>query len=68
MPNEIRDIRTVHEEDGMILEKNVSVPLKGGGVIRCNVFRPKTQSIDPLEQFPAIVTLGPYGKDIKYKQ
>jgi predicted acyl esterase len=68
MPNQIRDIRTVHEEDGMVLENNVSVPLKNGGVIRCNVFRPKSKAADPAQRFPAIVTIGPYGKDIEYKQ
>jgi predicted acyl esterase len=68
MPNQVRNIRTVHEEDGMMLEKNVSVPLKNGGVIRCNVFRPKSKAADSVEQFPAIVTLGPYVKDIEYRQ
>ncbi|RAK93768.1 alpha/beta-hydrolase [Aspergillus costaricaensis CBS 115574] len=65
MPNEIRDIRTVHPEDGLVLEKNVSVHMSTGDVIRCNVFKPKTSN--PAQKFPAIVTMGPYGKDVEYK-
>ncbi|OJJ47360.1 hypothetical protein ASPZODRAFT_65336 [Penicilliopsis zonata CBS 506.65] len=44
-----------------IYEENVSIPLSDG-LIRCNVYRPQNQ-----QQSPAIVTYGPYGKDIHYK-
>ncbi|KAK4182822.1 cocaine esterase [Podospora australis] len=46
-----------------IFEQNVNVPLQfGDGVIRANVFRPDTSS-----KVPVLVTYGPYGKDIHYK-
>lgn len=63
MPNEIRDIRTVDETSfPYIFEQNVTVELKEGkGLVRCNVYRPKTS--DPV---PVLVTYGPYGKDIYY--
>ena len=65
MPNEIRDIRTVDETSfPYVFEKNVTVDLKDGkGLVRCNVYRPKTS--DPV---PVLVTYGPYGKDIHYKE
>ncbi|KAL2019410.1 hypothetical protein VTK56DRAFT_9701 [Thermocarpiscus australiensis] len=45
-----------------IFEQNVDVPLRtGNGLIRCNVYRPKTST--PV---PVLVTYGPYGKDIHY--
>ncbi|KAH7014593.1 X-Pro dipeptidyl-peptidase protein [Microdochium trichocladiopsis] len=64
MPNEIRDLRVVDETSfPYVLEKDVSVPLKGRrGVVRCNVYRPKTS-----EPVPVLVTYGPYGKDIWYQ-
>ena len=65
MPNEIKDIRTVDKTSfPYIFEQNVTVELKAGkGLIRCNVYRPKTT--DPV---PVLVTYGPYGKDIHYKE
>ncbi|KEZ43318.1 hypothetical protein SAPIO_CDS4764 [Scedosporium apiospermum] len=64
MPNEIKDIRTVDETSfPYIFEQNVTVPLKvADGLIRCNVYRPKGS-----ESVPVLVTYGPYGKDIHYK-
>jgi predicted acyl esterase len=67
MPNEIRDIQTTDTSSfPYIFEQNVSVPLKGsaGGLIRCNVYRPKVNGNEPV---PVIVTYGPYGKDIPYE-
>jgi predicted acyl esterase len=64
MPNQIRDIseKFVDEENELVLEKNVSVPLKwNGGLLRVNVYRPKAEG-----KFPSLVTYGPYGKDIHY--
>lgn len=65
MPNEIRDIRTVDETSfPYVFEQNVAVELKAGkGLVRCNVYRPKTSA--PV---PVLVTYGPYGKDIHYKE
>lgn len=49
-----------------IFLKNVSVPLKtdtsGGDLVRANIYLPKGEG-----KFPALVTYGPYGKDIHYK-
>lgn len=63
MPNLIRhDLLTVDKTSfPYILEKNVTVTPKtitNGGLIRCNVYRPKVS-----ERVPVIVTYGPYGKD-----
>jgi predicted acyl esterase len=62
MPNQIRDISEtfVDEEHRLILERNVSVPLKwNGGVLRINLYWPKAEG-----KYPSLVTYGPYGKDI----
>ncbi|RFU23732.1 hypothetical protein B7463_g12606, partial [Scytalidium lignicola] len=48
-----------------LFEKNVSVPLRHGGIIRCNVYRP--HNTDRGEKYPVLVTYGPYGKDIPYQ-
>ena len=64
--NEIRDLCEVHEdkENGLIFEKNVSIPLKNSDLpIRANVYRPIAAE---GERFPVLVTYGPYGKDIPY--
>lgn len=64
MGNELRDISETHldEENGLIFEKNISIPLQdNGSVIRCNVYRPIAEGT-----FPVLVTYGPYGKDIYY--
>jgi len=65
MPNEIKDLRTVDKTSfPYIFEENVTVPLKvADGLIRCNVYRPKGS-----EPVPVLVTYGPYGKDIHYKE
>lgn len=64
MPNFIRDIqKTDTTSFPYIFEQNVTVRTKvAGGLIRCNVYRPKTDA-----RFPVIVTYGPYGKDIHYE-
>ncbi|KAM6525845.1 hypothetical protein FALCPG4_011380 [Fusarium falciforme] len=67
MPNDIRDLRevTVDDENGLIFEKNVSIPLKISELpIRCNVYRPIDS--DKGQKYPVPVTYGPYGKDIWY--
>ena len=64
--NKITDLLeiTEDEENALIFEKNVSIPLKNPELpIRCNVYRP----IAPAgTKFPVLVTYGPYGKDIPY--
>ncbi len=65
MPNEIRDIHVVDATSfPYVFEQNVTVQLKTeGGLVRCNVYRPKASG--PV---PVLVTYGPYGKDIHYKE
>jgi len=62
MPITLRDITTVDETSfPYIFEKNVNVPLKAGGFVRANVFRPKSAGT-----YPVLITYGPYGKDVYY--
>lgn len=64
MPNTIRDIKTVDADSyPYIFEQNVSIPLRSGSVLRCNVYRPKEEG-----RYPVIATCGPYGKDVPYKR
>jgi predicted acyl esterase len=64
MPNKLQDLHTVDSTNfPYVFEQNVTVPLKSGGVVRCNVYRPK-----PDAPVPVLVTYGPYGKDIHYKE
>jgi predicted acyl esterase len=65
MPLEIKDIHKVDETSfPYIFEENATVELKSiDGLIRCNVYRPKEAG-----RYPVIVTYGPYGKDIPYKE
>jgi predicted acyl esterase len=44
---------------GLIIEKDVDVPMRDGLALKCDVFRPD----DDGDRFPAIMTLGPYPKD-----
>ncbi|KAB2573922.1 putative x-pro dipeptidyl-peptidase (s15 family) protein [Lasiodiplodia theobromae] len=64
MPNEIKDIYTIDEKSfPYIVEQNATVQLKSSeGLCRVNVYRPKGS-----EKVPVLVTYGPYGKDIHYK-
>lgn len=63
--NPIKDLLYVEkdEENGIIFEKNVSIPRNNEFPIRCNVYRPITSD---KEKCPVIITYGPYGKDIAY--
>lgn len=65
MPNEIKDICTVDEDSyPYIIVQNATIQLKSSnGLIRCNIYRPKTSAMVPV-----IVTYGPYGKDIHYRE
>ncbi|KIW10097.1 hypothetical protein PV08_11057 [Exophiala spinifera] len=71
MAGRIRDIKVTDEVSfPYIFEQNVSVPLKSAStqrpenVIRCNVYRPRTGDAGKV---PVLVTYGPYGKDIPYR-
>ena len=51
------------EENNLIFEKNVSIPIPGSELpIRANVYRPK----ETRHKCPVLITYGPYGKDIWY--
>jgi hypothetical protein len=67
MPNQLRDISCVDSTSfPYIVEQNVDVPLKSAsGLVRVNVYRPK---VADGARVPVIVTYGPYGKDIHYKE
>ncbi|KAF2003499.1 X-Pro dipeptidyl-peptidase protein [Amniculicola lignicola CBS 123094] len=68
MPNQIKqDIHTIDEITfPYIFEQNATVPLKTSeGLVRCNVYRPKPTKEG--ETFSVLITYGPYGKDIHYK-
>lgn len=48
-----------------VYEQNATIPLKSTpGLVRCNVYRPK----DDKTKWPVLVTCGPYGKDIPYRE
>lgn len=65
---EVKDAHRVDESSfPYIFEENVAVPLKtASGIIRCNVYRPK--GTKDGSKLPVLVTYGPYGKDIHYKE
>src|SRR3954470_8355093 len=48
---------------GMLLDKDVEVPLRDGAKMVVNVYRP-----DAPGKFPAITACGPYGKDLHLKE
>ena len=66
MPNQIRDDLLVIDKTSFpyIFEQNVTIVLKSfEGKVRCNIYRPKND-----DNVPVLVTYGPYGKDIPYKE
>lgn len=66
---EVKDALKVDESSfPYIYEENVAIPLKTAtqSIIRCNVYRPK--STNEGTKLPVLVTYGPYGKDIHYKE
>lgn len=67
MPNQIRDLEFNDTKSfPYIFSQNVTIPLKSStGVVRCNVYRPKSQE---AQGYPVLITYGPYGKDIPYKE
>ena len=46
----------------LVVEKDVSIPLRAGGTVVADVFRPAAAGT-----FPVIMTLGPYPKDIHFR-
>jgi hypothetical protein len=66
-PRSLPDVATKDSSSySYIFEKNVTVELRNNGIIRCNVYRPIAS--DQGERFPVLVTYGPYGKDVQYRQ
>jgi predicted acyl esterase len=62
MPTTITSIGKVDDTSfPYIFEKNIDIPLKEGGLVRANVYRPKAAG-----RHPVLVTYGPYGKDVFY--
>ncbi len=46
----------------MIIERDVPIPVDDGNILRADVFRPADG-----KPAPVIMTLGPYGKGVRYK-
>jgi hypothetical protein len=66
---EVKDAYVIDESSfPYIFEQDVAVTLKtsSNDIIRCNVYRPK--STKEGTKLPVLVTYGPYGKDIHYKE
>jgi arginine utilization protein RocB len=66
---EVKDAHKVDDSSfPYIYEENAAVPLKTSsqGIVRVNVYRPK--STNEGTKLPVLVTYGPYGKDIHYKE
>ena len=45
------------------IEKDIAIPVRDGGAVFANVFRPAEEGA-----FPVIITLGPYPKDVHFSQ
>lgn len=65
MPLDIQDLHKVDDSSfPYIYEQNATVTLSNNaGLVRVNVYRPKG-----VEKAPVLVTYGPYGKDVPYKE
>jgi predicted acyl esterase len=48
----------VIKDGGILIEKDIAIPLIDGHVVYCNVFRPNREG-----KFPPIIAFTPYGKD-----
>src|SRR5712692_772504 len=48
--------------EGMIIERDVDIPMDDGLVLKADVYRPDTRA--PV---PVILTMGPYGKGVMYQ-
>jgi uncharacterized protein len=46
------------KDDGILIEKDIRIPLADGGFVSCNVFRPDHEGLTP-----PILAFTPYGKD-----
>lgn len=48
--------------DEVIFEQNVAIPLRDGALVYANVYRP-----NGVGAYPVVMTFGPYGKDIHFR-
>jgi uncharacterized protein len=48
--------------DNMIIDRDVSIPIDDGLELKCDVYRPRDN-----KPAPVIMTLGPYGKGVPYR-
>ena len=48
--------------EGIIIERDVSIPTEDGIILKADIFRPKDTAVAPV-----IMTLGPYGKGVPYR-
>ena len=48
--------------EGMIVERDVSLPMEDGIILKADIFRPKDTTPAPV-----VMTLGPYGKGVPYR-
>ena len=48
--------------EGMVIERNAGLPLRDGGVLSADIFRPAGNS-----RYPVILSVGPYPKSIRFK-
>ena len=46
----------------MIVERDIAIPMRDGAHLYANLYRPAGNA-----RFPIIVTLGPYGKDLHFR-
>ena len=47
--------------EAMIFKRDVAIPVRDGTVLLANVYRPSSPG-----QYPVIMTVGPYGKDVPF--
>lgn len=47
----------------MTIERDVPIPMRDGLLLRADVFRP-----DTAQQLPVVMTMGPYGKGLPYRE
>ncbi len=65
MPNLLKELQVTDETSfPYLFEQHVSIITRdNAGPVRCNVYRPKGDA-----KHPVLVTYGPYGKDVPYKE
>ena len=62
MANRTTEQSRLKVPEGMIIERDVDIPMDDGLVLKADVYRPDTRA--PV---PVIMTMGPYGKGVMYQ-